>query len=73
MPSVLTARISSTMSKKPLICDSILALSVGSSASRAKLAIREISEDVSDMVKIEVKPGVIQAESALRAPVVLGG
>jgi hypothetical protein len=39
------------------------ALSVGFSSSRAKLAIREISEDVSDMVEIEVKPGVNQGES----------
>jgi hypothetical protein len=52
MPVVSTARICSTMSKKMFICVSMRSLSEGASSSAPRLAMRAISVDVSDMVRI---------------------
>ena len=49
MPAVSTARIFSTMSKKPLIWVSMRSLSGGLSSSRARWAMRAMSWEVSAM------------------------
>ena len=69
MPLVSTARMVSTIEKKSFIWVNKRALSVGVSASRARLAMRAISVDVRDMVLLELKPKVIRARRGFNGAV----